>query len=138
MVGTLVIPLTPYVIDEKPKIITKGGNLSWLDFNPPKEFITYFSLIHLYISGKTLFNLSDGSFCSYQLAITFQKKVIEAWEGHGPNAEDELKEAYRILEQLKTKSCGSLPEQSPIKALPSSNTSSSNSNCQSDVSITER
>nr|GMD60997.1 protein KINESIN LIGHT CHAIN-RELATED 1 [Ipomoea batatas] len=75
---------------------------------------------------------------SYQLAINFQKKVIEAWEGHGPNAEDELKEAYRILEQLKMKACVSLPEQPPIKALPSSNASSLNSNCQSDVSITER
>nr|GMD73058.1 protein KINESIN LIGHT CHAIN-RELATED 1 [Ipomoea batatas] len=75
---------------------------------------------------------------SYQLAINFQKKVIEAWEGHGPNAEDELKEAYRILEQLKMKACVSLPEQPPIKALPSSNASSLNSNCQSDVSIPER
>ncbi|RXH87304.1 hypothetical protein DVH24_028804 [Malus domestica] len=30
--------------------------------------------------------------------------VVDAWEGHGPSAEDELKEAHRVLEQLKFKS----------------------------------
>ncbi|CAH9129502.1 unnamed protein product [Cuscuta epithymum] len=76
---------------------------------------------------------------SYQLAINFQKKVIDAWECHGPNADDELKEAYRILEQLKAKVHASLPEQSRVKALPMpSTTSSLNMNCQRDVSSTER
>ncbi|TQD73430.1 hypothetical protein C1H46_041016 [Malus baccata] len=41
---------------------------------------------------------------SFVLAIQFQQQVVDAWEGHGPSAEDELKEAHRVLEQLKFKS----------------------------------
>ncbi|RAL42182.1 hypothetical protein DM860_011965 [Cuscuta australis] len=59
---------------------------------------------------------------SYELAVDFQKKAVEAWEGHGQNAEDELKEARQILEQLMTKARASLLNQSPAKALPSANT----------------
>ncbi|KAM1153217.1 hypothetical protein TB2_035182 [Malus domestica] len=40
---------------------------------------------------------------SYVLAIQFQQQVVDAWESHGPSAEDELKEAHRVLEQLKFK-----------------------------------
>ncbi|XP_071738177.1 protein KINESIN LIGHT CHAIN-RELATED 2 [Rutidosis leptorrhynchoides] len=44
---------------------------------------------------------------SYVLAINFQEKAIEGWRGHGPSANDELKEAQRVLVELKVKaSCG--------------------------------
>ncbi|XP_027151617.1 protein KINESIN LIGHT CHAIN-RELATED 1 [Coffea eugenioides] len=55
---------------------------------------------------------------SYQLAINFQEKVIEAWEGHGPSAEDEVKEAQRLLEQLKKRALGASSNESLMKALP--------------------
>ncbi|PSR94863.1 Protein KINESIN LIGHT CHAIN-RELATED like [Actinidia chinensis var. chinensis] len=50
-------------------------------------------------------NLSKayGAMGSYPLAIKFQEQVIDAWEGHGLSAQDELKEAQRLLEQLKKK-----------------------------------
>ncbi|KAG6403064.1 hypothetical protein SASPL_135281 [Salvia splendens] len=32
---------------------------------------------------------------SYPLAMNFQEKVVEGWEGHGPSAEDELKELFK-------------------------------------------
>ncbi|KAL2556854.1 Tetratricopeptide repeat (TPR)-like superfamily protein [Forsythia ovata] len=54
---------------------------------------------------------------SYPLAINFQEKVVEAWEGHGPSAQDELEEAIGVLEQLKSKARGSSSE-SLMKALP--------------------
>ncbi|GAB2234564.1 hypothetical protein Drorol1_Dr00003819 [Drosera rotundifolia] len=44
---------------------------------------------------------------SYALAIEFQQQAIDAWEGHGSTAEDMLKEARRVLEQLKLKASGS-------------------------------
>ncbi|KAK1355748.1 N-terminal acetyltransferase A, auxiliary subunit [Heracleum sosnowskyi] len=43
---------------------------------------------------------------SYAIAINFQEKVAEAWEGHGQSAEEELEEARRLLEQLKAKARG--------------------------------
>ncbi|XWS36410.1 hypothetical protein CRYUN_Cryun20dG0083300 [Craigia yunnanensis] len=55
---------------------------------------------------------------SYTLAIEFQQQVIDAWEGHGPSAQDELREAQRILEELKTKARGTSTNQFPTKALP--------------------
>lgn len=55
---------------------------------------------------------------SYELAINFQEKVVEAWEGHGQSAEDELEEARRLLEQLKQKAHGTLSKEGPQKALP--------------------
>ncbi|KAM7527286.1 hypothetical protein LguiB_030696 [Lonicera macranthoides] len=55
---------------------------------------------------------------SYPLAINFQEKVVEAWEGHGPTAKDELKEAYRLLDQLKKKARGASEDTMPTKALP--------------------
>ncbi|KAL9318634.1 hypothetical protein ACSQ67_015151 [Phaseolus vulgaris] len=44
---------------------------------------------------------SYGEMGSYALAIEFQQQVIDAWESHGATAEDELREAHRLLEQLK-------------------------------------
>ncbi|XVF21604.1 hypothetical protein REPUB_Repub12eG0104300 [Reevesia pubescens] len=55
---------------------------------------------------------------SYTLAIEFQQRVIDAWEGHGPSAEDELREAQRILVELKTKARDASINQLPTKALP--------------------
>ncbi|GMH25769.1 hypothetical protein Nepgr_027612 [Nepenthes gracilis] len=50
-------------------------------------------------------NLSKAysSMGSYAVAIEFQQRAIDAWEGHGANAKDELKEARQQLEQLKMK-----------------------------------
>ncbi|KZV32990.1 hypothetical protein F511_01501 [Dorcoceras hygrometricum] len=54
---------------------------------------------------------------SYPLAINFQEKVVEGWEGHGPSARDEYAEAVQVLEELKDKASGSVYE-SLMKALP--------------------
>lgn len=43
----------------------------------------------------------DG--CSYALALEFQQKVIDAWGSHGPTAEDELRNARHMMEELKKK-----------------------------------
>ncbi|KAK9067552.1 hypothetical protein SSX86_011663 [Deinandra increscens subsp. villosa] len=45
---------------------------------------------------------------SYALAINFQEKAIDGWRGHGPSVSDELKEAIRVLQELKVKACGGL------------------------------
>ncbi|OIT19093.1 hypothetical protein A4A49_42451, partial [Nicotiana attenuata] len=76
---------------------------------------------------------------SYHLAINFQEKAIEAWEGHGPSAVDELKEAHRLLEQLKKKAYG-ISDGSVIKALPLANSSEAgfSSNSQVGIPVTER
>ncbi|XP_052169898.1 protein KINESIN LIGHT CHAIN-RELATED 1 [Diospyros lotus] len=65
-------------------------------------------------------NLSKayGAMGSYHLAIKFQEQVIDAWEGHGPTAQDELKEAHRLLEQLKKKAHGVSLNSPVVKALP--------------------
>ncbi|XP_023733400.1 protein KINESIN LIGHT CHAIN-RELATED 1 [Lactuca sativa] len=55
---------------------------------------------------------------SYTLAINFQEKAIDAWRGHGPSACDELKEAERVLEELKVKACGEFEEQKALPAHP--------------------
>ena len=62
-------------------------------------------------------------FCSYALAIGFQKQVVDTWESHGPSARDELKEAERVLEQLKKKAHGDKSNELPTKALPLPQTS---------------
>ncbi|GJY27361.1 aquaporin NIP2-1-like protein [Tanacetum coccineum] len=71
---------------------------------------------------------------SYALAINFQEMAVEAWRGHGPSAQDELKEAQRVLRQLKVKACG---ESDDNKALPLTHERRrrSNSNSNSNVSI---
>lgn len=56
-------------------------------------------------------------FSSYPLAINFQEKVVEGWEGHGPSAQDELNEAVRVLEQLKEKASTAVAE-ALLNALP--------------------
>ncbi|KAL2934746.1 Protein KINESIN LIGHT CHAIN-RELATED 2 [Bienertia sinuspersici] len=56
---------------------------------------------------------------SYALAIEFQQKAINAWEGHGRTAEDEHREACKVLDQLKiTALDGSSSKKYPKKALP--------------------
>ncbi|GJY86267.1 alpha tubulin [Tanacetum coccineum] len=72
---------------------------------------------------------------SYALAINFQEKAVEAWRGHGPSAQDELKEAQRVLRQLKVKACG---ESDDNKALPSTHERRRRSNSSSNVSINKR
>ncbi|XVF48274.1 hypothetical protein PTKIN_Ptkin03bG0177000 [Pterospermum kingtungense] len=54
---------------------------------------------------------------SYTLAIEFEQQVSDAWEGHGPSAKDQLREAHFILDELKKKACGTSTNQLPIKAL---------------------
>ncbi|KAL1329801.1 hypothetical protein HN51_046989 [Arachis hypogaea] len=65
-------------------------------------------------------NLSKayGEMGSYGIAIEFQQQVIDAWENHGGSAEEELREAHRLLEQLKRKARGTSVTESPTKALP--------------------
>ncbi|XP_074316664.1 protein KINESIN LIGHT CHAIN-RELATED 2-like [Silene latifolia] len=55
---------------------------------------------------------------SYPLAIEFQQKAVDAWEGHGSSEEDELREARQLLEQLKAIACGASSKDFPTKALP--------------------
>ncbi|CAI9774380.1 unnamed protein product [Fraxinus pennsylvanica] len=71
-------------------------------------------------------------------SICCRGKVVEAWEGHGPSAQDDLKEAIRALEQLKSKARGSSTE-SVTKALPLPRDSEgiSGRNLKSRVSIME-
>lgn len=57
-------------------------------------------------------------FCSHSLAIKFQEQVIDAWQGHGASASDELKEAQRLLEQLKMKARGAFSKEPNMRALP--------------------
>lgn len=40
---------------------------------------------------------------NHSIAISFQQEAVDAFASHGPSAEDDLKEARRVLEQLKTK-----------------------------------
>ncbi|XP_028758331.1 protein KINESIN LIGHT CHAIN-RELATED 1 [Neltuma alba] len=66
-------------------------------------------------------NLSKayGEMGSYGLAIEFQQQAIDAWESHGAGAADELREARRLLEQLKQKaSSAASANEFPAKALP--------------------
>ncbi|MQL81573.1 hypothetical protein Taro_014021 [Colocasia esculenta] len=57
-----------------------------------------------------------GAMGSYVLAMEFQQKVIDAWENHGSSANDEIREAHRLLEQLKKKARGSSSAAIPGKA----------------------
>ncbi|XP_051118656.1 protein KINESIN LIGHT CHAIN-RELATED 3 [Andrographis paniculata] len=54
---------------------------------------------------------------SYPLAINFQEKAVEALEGHGRSAEDEAREAIRVLEELKEKASRCVSE-ALLDALP--------------------
>lgn len=56
---------------------------------------------------------------SYDLAMEFQQKAIDAWKGHGRNTEDEIKEACRLMDQLRMKALGGSPKGAfSSKALP--------------------
>ncbi|OMP09749.1 Tetratricopeptide-like helical [Corchorus olitorius] len=59
-----------------------------------------------------------GGMGSYTLAIEFQQQVVDAWDGHGASAADELKEAQHFLQELKTKAHGTSTNLKPTKALP--------------------
>ncbi|KAK2989505.1 hypothetical protein RJ640_019604 [Escallonia rubra] len=59
---------------------------------------------------------------SYALAINFQQNVVHAWENHGPSAQDELKEANRLLEQLEAKARFASADGNPLKGSPSCQT----------------
>lgn len=61
---------------------------------------------------------SSTSKCSYSLAMEFQQQVADAWENHGLCARNELREAHRLLEQLKKKAQGSPSAVFPANALP--------------------
>lgn len=54
----------------------------------------------------------------YASAMEFQRRVIEAWQSHGPDASDEIREAYRLFEQLKRKAEGSPSAVFPANSLP--------------------
>ncbi|KAK6937801.1 hypothetical protein RJ641_031309 [Dillenia turbinata] len=55
---------------------------------------------------------------SYTLAIEFQQRAIDGWESHGPSGKDELKEALRILEELKQKARDAAINEFASEALP--------------------
>lgn len=70
---------------------------------------------------------------SYALAIQFQQQVVDAWESHGPSANDELREAHRLLEELKKKARGTfLNDERTIRALPLPQTHPSSRSSQAD------
>ncbi|KAL9264330.1 KINESIN LIGHT CHAIN-RELATED 2-like protein [Drosera capensis] len=70
---------------------------------------------------------------SYALAIEFQEQAINAWEGHGSTAEDMLKEARRVLEQLKLKVSGSPSDRVRTKPRPLPQTSDPGRSLQPNV-----
>lgn len=55
---------------------------------------------------------------SYSLAMEFQQEVINRWETQGPDAKNELREAFRLLQQLKKKAEGSPSAVFPANCLP--------------------
>ncbi|XP_015891395.2 protein KINESIN LIGHT CHAIN-RELATED 1 [Ziziphus jujuba] len=79
-----------------------------------------------------------GAMGSHALAIEFQQRVVEAWESHGPSGHDELREAHRLLEQLKNKARGASTNELPIKALPLPNSSASARTSLSDVAVNQK
>lgn len=55
--------------------------------------------------------------CSYALALEFQQQAVDAWENHGPSAKDELREATRLLQQIKKKAFESMSSAASQEAL---------------------
>ncbi|MBA0741614.1 hypothetical protein Gogos_014750 [Gossypium gossypioides] len=90
-------------------------------------------------SIETCQNLSKAysAMGSYPLAIEFQQQVVDAWEGHGASAEDELREAQHILEELKTNARGTSTNQFPTKALPLPQHSLASRNSHPNVSFNQ-
>lgn len=76
--------------------------------------------------------------CSYGLAIEFQQQAIDAWESHGAGAADELREAHRLLEQLKQKASTVSAHGFPTKALPLPDTPQPPSSSQPNISLQSR
>ncbi|MBA0554723.1 hypothetical protein Golob_013816 [Gossypium lobatum] len=89
-------------------------------------------------SIETCQNLSKAysAMGSYTLAIEFQQRVIDAWEGHGPGTE-ELREARHALEELKTKARGTSTNRVPTKALPLPQYSLASRNSQPSIPLTK-
>ena len=56
--------------------------------------------------------------CSYALALEFQQQTVDAWANHGLSAKDELREATRLLEQIKKKAFESMSNAVSQEALP--------------------
>lgn len=51
--------------------------------------------------------------------MEFQQRVIDAWDNHGDSAKDEMKEAKRLLEELRLKARGGVSTNKLLtKALP--------------------
>lgn len=50
--------------------------------------------------------------------MEFQQRVVDAWEKRGADATEDLREAYRLLEQLKKKLEGSPHAVFPANSLP--------------------
>lgn len=50
--------------------------------------------------------------------MDFQQQVVDGWEAQGPSAADEVREAHRLLEQLKKKAQGSRSAVFPANSLP--------------------
>ncbi|XP_050363391.1 protein KINESIN LIGHT CHAIN-RELATED 1 [Argentina anserina] len=70
---------------------------------------------------------------NYVLAIQFQQQVVDAWESHGPSAHDELREAQRLLGELRKKARGTISNDGGIiKALPLPQTHPSARSSQAD------
>ncbi|KAL6912334.1 hypothetical protein ACP4OV_001139 [Aristida adscensionis] len=55
---------------------------------------------------------------SYALAMEFQKRVVDSWRSHGPDARDELNEAIRLYNQIKTKALASLSPENSANVFP--------------------
>ncbi|KAJ7977262.1 Kinesin light chain 3 [Quillaja saponaria] len=81
-------------------------------------------------------NLSKayGAMGSYTLAIEFQQRVVDAWESHGSAAANELREAHRLLEQLKQKARGASASELATKALPLPHTNVDTRSSQPNIS----
>ncbi|CAK7346423.1 unnamed protein product [Dovyalis caffra] len=74
---------------------------------------------------------------NYSLAIEFQQRAVDAWDSHGPSAQNELMEASRILEQLKTKARDAFTNQLLTEALPMPHSNPSGINSLPDNPLNE-
>ncbi|VFQ86244.1 unnamed protein product [Cuscuta campestris] len=76
-----------------------------------KDMLDVYPGVHHALSIKADQNLSKAyaAMGSYELAIKFQKKVVEALEGLGPDEEDKLEDAREVLEQLEMKKASHAP-----------------------------
>ncbi|KAK8521788.1 hypothetical protein V6N13_021866 [Hibiscus sabdariffa] len=106
---------------------------AYLELNMPKSAAQMFAVAkdvmdvslgpHHADSIEACQNLSKAysAMGSYSLAIEFQEQVIDAWEGHGASAEDELREARFILQELKMEARGTSGKPLPQNSLASRN-----------------